>query len=58
MSGPAERVMRRSWSREPDGPGAESGKYGLVAIALAAATLTVVLAIAAKLAALPVGAIG
>jgi len=51
--------MRRVFSRaELDGAGAASIKYWLIVAALCAATLTVALAIAAKLAALHAGSIG
>jgi Flp pilus assembly pilin Flp len=51
--------MRRGLSRvERDGSAAASVKYWLIVAALSAATLTVALAIAAKLAALPAGSIG
>jgi len=56
---PAESTMRRVFSRaELDGAGAASVKYWLIVAALCAATLTVALAIAAKLAAMPAGSIG
>jgi hypothetical protein len=51
--------MRRRVSRaELDGSEAANVKYRLIVAALSAATLTVALAIAVKLAALPAGAIG
>jgi len=51
--------MRRGLSRaERDGSAAASVKYWLIVAALSAATLTVTLAIAARLAALPAGSIG
>jgi Flp pilus assembly pilin Flp len=51
--------MRRVFSRvELDGSGAASVKYWLIVAALCAAMLTVALAIAVKLAALPAGSIG
>ena len=51
--------MRRVFARaELDGSGAANVKYWLIVAVLCAATLTVALAIAAKLAALPAGSIG
>jgi Flp pilus assembly pilin Flp len=51
--------MRRVLSpAELDRSGAASVKYGLIVAALSAAMLTVALAIAARLATLPVGSIG
>ena len=51
--------MRRRFSRaELNGSAVATVKYGLIVAALSAATLTVALAIGAKLAALPTGWIG
>lgn len=51
--------MRRRRPRpELDEPDVSRAKYGLIVVALSAATLTVALAIAVKLAALPAGFIG
>jgi Flp pilus assembly pilin Flp len=51
--------MRRRFTRtELDGSGTARLKYGLIIAALSAATLTVALAIATRLAAMPAGSIG
>jgi len=56
---PAEPTMRRVFARaELDGSRAANIKYWLIVAVLCAATLTVALAIAAKLAALPAGSSG